>query len=75
MIQGSFCSKLNALSYDILYIVFLCLLYIFLVDVQNFTGNLDLFRKNGQKEFPIPLAGRPDQVLPLYRAIFCCLLL
>ena len=40
------------------------------MDVQNFAGNLDNFRKNGQKEFPTPLAGRADQVLPLYRAFF-----
>ena len=48
-----------------IYLVFLCLF-----DVQNFAGNENLFRKNSQKEFPTPLAGRADQVLQNVSSIF-----
>ena len=70
MIQGSFCSKLNALSYDI-YLVFLCLLsFFFLGGRPNFDGTDFFLESNGQKEFQIPLADRTDQVLPLFVPFF-----
>ena len=68
MIQGSLCSKLKALSYDI-YIVFLCWLSFFF-NVQNFDRTDFFLESNGQKEFQIPLADRSDQVLSLVVPFF-----
>ena len=60
MIQGSFCSKLNALSYDI-YLIFLCLISSFFRWTSKIlTERTSSWIVNGQKEFQIPLA---DQVL------------
>ena len=52
-----------------IYILYFCVCYLFLVDVQFFAGNERIFRKNGQKEFPTPLAGRADQYY-LYKLHF-----
>ena len=73
MIQESFCSKLNSLSYDI-YVVFLCLLSFFFF---RWTSKILLEMKNSskKKEFPTPLAGIADQVLQKLKSIFFCFLL
>ena len=44
---------------------------IFLGGRPKFCRKFRPLPKNGQKEFPTPLAGRADQVLPLYRTFFC----
>ena len=70
MIQVSFCSKLNAISYDI-YLVFLCfVIFCFEMDVQNFDGTDFFLENNGQNESQIQLADRADQVLPLFIPFF-----
>ena len=55
--------------------IFVLVIFFFFVDIQNFAGNENLFRKSGQKEFPTPLAGIADQVLQQLRSIFFCFLL
>ena len=70
MIQGSFCSKLNALLYDIYLVFCVCYLHFFLGGRPNFCRRAIILRRNGQKEFPILLAGRADQVLPLHVRFF-----
>ena len=74
MIQGSFCSKLNALLYDIDLILCVCYLF-FLGGRPKFCQNVNAsLRRNGQNEFQIPTVDRAD-LLTLHRTVFCFLLL
>ena len=72
MIQGSFCSKLNALSYDV-YLVLLFL--IFRWKSKILPEWYEYFRRNCQKEFQIPSVDRADQVLTLHKSVFLFFLL
>ena len=55
-----------------IYILYFCVccLFFFLGGIPNIAGNDLIFRKNGQKEFQIPLANRADQVLTPHRIVF-----
>ena len=64
MIQGSFCSKFNALSYDI-YLVFLCLLFYFFRWASKILPE-NISSEKMVSDFQMLLADRPDQVL-----LFC----
>ena len=41
------------------------------MDVQKFPERILSSEENGKKEFQIPLADSPDQVLTLHRTVFC----
>ena len=63
------CSFIRYISCIFAFVLF------FLGDVKIFDGTDFFLESNGQKEFQIPLAGRADQVLPLFIHFFLFFLL